>query len=85
MPMDSGTSLSHVKTFMERLQKFMPHWTSMCKDKITYVTITEALSSSCVECRILLKKDLHIEELNFPANVVVLACEAIMNMLAHYI
>ena len=60
--------LSHIKTFMETLQKCMPHWTSICKDKITYATITVALSHSCVDVEsylIKLKKKSTHWELNF--------------------
>ena len=39
----------HSQTFIESIQKFMPHWTPPQRDNIVYATIVEAMSSSVAD------------------------------------
>ena len=65
--------VQHSKTFIESLQKLMPHWTPKERDNIVYATIVEAMSSSIGDIKtylLKLKKDLHINESGYLSKVV---------------
>ena len=61
--------LEHGQTFIESVQKYMPHWTLKQRDNIVYATTVEAMSSNIgdIETYLLkLKRDLHINESGYP-------------------
>ena len=67
------TPIEHSQTFIESIQKLMPHWTPKRRDNIVYATIVEAMSSNITDIETYLlqvKKDLRIKESGYPTKVV---------------